>query len=146
MCNKPWVWQSTINWLWLTLQVLPDHCTNRPKRCYLWIDSGMAKCICTATSWAMHHSSSNLSKLHVAFILDTNGSNTGIGGILPQLNEQGQEKIIAFASHTLSKSEHWYFVTRCELLRVVVFAHQFWPYLVGKEFILRTNHRCLSCL
>ena len=80
------------------------------------------------------------------FILDTDASNTGIGGVLAQLDEQGQEHVIAFASRTLSKSERRYCVTRRELLAVVVFTQQFRPYLLGREFILRTDHGCLSWL
>ena len=80
------------------------------------------------------------------FILDTDASNTGIGGVLSQLDEQGQEHVIAFASHTLSKSEHQYCMTRRELLAVVVFTQQFQPYLLGREFILMTDHGSLSWL
>ena len=80
------------------------------------------------------------------FILDTDASNTGIGGVLSQLDEQGQEHVIAFASRTLSKSERRYCVTRRELLAVVVFTQQFRPYLLGREFTLRTDHGSLSWL
>ena len=80
------------------------------------------------------------------FILDTNASNTGIGGVLSQLDEQGQEHVIAFASRTLSKSERRYCVTRRELMAVVVFTQQFRPYLLGREFTLRTDHGSLSWL
>ena len=80
------------------------------------------------------------------FILDTDASNTGIGGVLSQLDEQGQEHVIAFASRTLSKSERRYCVTRRELLAVVVFTQQFRPYLLGREFTLRTDHSSLSWL
>ena len=55
------------------------------------------------------------------FILDTDASNTGIDGVLEQLDEQGQEHVIAFGSRTLSKAEHQYCVTCRELLAVVVF-------------------------
>ena len=55
------------------------------------------------------------------FILDTNASNTGIGGVLSQLDEQGQEHAIAFASRTLSKSECRYCIADREFLAVVVF-------------------------
>ena len=59
------------------------------------------------------------------FILDTDASNTGIGGVLSQLDEQDQKHVIAFASRMLSKSERRYCVTCCELLAVVVFTQQF---------------------
>ena len=60
-----------------------------------------------------------------SFLLNTDASNTGIGGVLSQLDEQGQEHVIAFASRTLSKSKCRYCVTRRELLAVVVFTQQF---------------------
>ena len=40
-----------------------------------------------------------------AFILDTDASNTGIGGVLSQLDDQGREHVIAFASCNLSNEE-----------------------------------------
>ena len=60
-----------------------------------------------------------------SFLLNTDASNTGIGGVLSQLDEQGQEHVITFASRTLSKSKCRYCVTRRELLAVVVFTQQF---------------------
>ena len=80
------------------------------------------------------------------FLLDTDASNTGIGGVLSQLDEEGKEHVIAFASRILSKSERRYCVTRRELLAVVVFTEQFRPYLLGREFTLRTDHGSLSWL
>ena len=78
------------------------------------------------------------------FLLDTD-ANTGIGGVLSQLDEEGnlKEHVIAFASRTLSKSER---VTCRELLAVVVFTEQFCPYLLGREFTLRMDHGSLSWL
>ncbi len=80
------------------------------------------------------------------FILDTDASNKGIGAVLSQLDDQNQEHVIAFASRMLSKSERRSCVTRCELLAVVVFTQQFRPYLLGREFTLRTDHGSLSWL
>ena len=80
------------------------------------------------------------------FILDTDASNTGIGGVLSQLDETGSEHVIAYASRTLSKAERRYCVTRRELLAVVTFTQQFRPYLLGKQFTLRTDHGSLTWL
>ena len=52
------------------------------------------------------------------FILDTDASNAGIGGVLSQ-NQDGQEKVIGYVSKMLSKPERNYCVKRRELLAVV---------------------------
>ena len=79
------------------------------------------------------------------FILDTDASQEGIGAVLSQ-ECNGQEKVIAYASRTLSKAERKYCVTRKELLAVVTFIRHFRPYLVGYTFKLRTDHSSLQWL
>ena len=56
------------------------------------------------------------------FILDTDASDVAIGAVLSQV-QNGMEKVIAFASRTLSKAERKYCVTRKELLAVVYFTN-----------------------
>ena len=46
----------------------------------------------------------------------------------------------------MSKTEQRYSVTRKELLAVVVFLNHFRQYLLGKKFILQTDHRSLVWL
>ena len=79
------------------------------------------------------------------FILDTDASNTAIGAVLSQ-NIEGQEKVVAYASRALTKSERKYCVTRKELLAVVHFVKYFRHYLYGKRFKVRTDHGSLRCL
>ena len=50
------------------------------------------------------------------FLLDTYASDTGIGAILSQLDENGRECVNAYASRLFSKPEWSYCVTRRELL------------------------------
>ena len=80
------------------------------------------------------------------FILDTDASNAAIGAVLSQIGDDGQEHVIAYGSRLLTKSERQYSVTRRELLAVVVFTKYFRPYLLGRSFVLRTDHGSLQWL
>ena len=73
-------------------------------------------------------------------------SDFGIGAVLSQQDNDGHEHVVAFASRLLSKAEHMYCVTRQELLAVIVFIQHFRPYLLGREFTLRTDHGSLTWL
>ena len=79
------------------------------------------------------------------YILDTDASNTGIGAVLSQM-QQGEERVIAYGSKTLSRSQRNYCTTYKELLAVVKFCRHFKPYLWGKPFIVRTDHASLVWL
>ena len=79
------------------------------------------------------------------FILDTDASNQAIGAVLSQ-NIDGHERVIAYASRTLTKSERRYCVTRKELLALVHFVKYFRHYLYGKTFTVRTDHGSLRWL
>ena len=80
------------------------------------------------------------------FILDTDASDTGIGAVLSQLQEDGSECVVAYASRVLSKQERNYCVTRRELLAVVAFLQHFRQYLLGTPFTIRTDHSALTWL
>lgn len=79
------------------------------------------------------------------YILDTDASNFGVGGVLSQVQD-GVEKVIAYGSKTLSRSQRGYCTTYRELLAVVIFVKQFKHYLYGREFLLRTDHASLVWL
>ena len=76
------------------------------------------------------------------FILDTDASHSGMGAVLSQI-QNCREKVIEYASRKFTKSEIKYCVTRKELLAVYSFVTQFRHYLLGKRFIIRTDHRPL---
>ena len=80
------------------------------------------------------------------FILDTDASDDGIGAVLSQIQDDGAEHVIAYASRILTKPERRYCVTRRELLAVVTFVHHFRQYLLGRRFSLRTDHGSLTWL
>ena len=80
-----------------------------------------------------------------SFILDTDASDLSIGAVLSQ-NINGEEKVCAYASRSLSKSERKYCVTRKELLAVIHFVKHFRHYLYGRKFLIRTDHSSLRWL
>lgn len=79
------------------------------------------------------------------FILDTDASLTGIGGVLSQVQEE-LERVICFYSRVLSKTERNYCVTRRELLAIVKTIEHFHHYLYGRRFLIRTDHASLKWL
>ena len=79
------------------------------------------------------------------FILDTDASDFGIGAVLSQVQE-GQERVIAYASRALTKPERRYSVTRREMLALVYFVKHFRHFLYGRQFIARTDHSALKWL
>jgi hypothetical protein len=77
------------------------------------------------------------------FILDTDASNIGIGAVLSQVDGNGKEHVVAYASRVLTKAEKHYCVTRKELLAAVTYIRHFRPYLLGRLF---TDHGSLTWL
>ena len=69
------------------------------------------------------------------FILDTDACDTGIGSSLSQVQD-GHERVIAYASRALSKSERRYSLTRKELLAKVHFVKYLRHYLYGRKFLV----------
>ena len=65
---------------------------------------------------------------------------------MSQLDKQGNERVLAYASRLLSKAESNYCVTRKELLSVVSFTAHFRPYVLRHRFTLRTDHAPLTWL
>jgi hypothetical protein len=79
------------------------------------------------------------------FILDTDASNFGIGAVLSQV-QGGTEKVIAYGSKGLSKSQRNYCTTYRELLALVEFAPYYKHFLLGRRFLVRTDHSSLRWL
>ena len=79
------------------------------------------------------------------FILDTDASDWAISGVLSQV-QNGVERVIAYASKTLSNSQRKYCTTYKELLAVVTFVKHFRHYLLGVKSVIRTDHNSLKWL
>lgn len=79
------------------------------------------------------------------FILDTDASDMAMGAVLSQVQD-GDERVISYASRCSTKAECKYYVTRKELLAIVHFVKYFRHYLYGKPFLVRTDHSSLRWL
>ena len=79
------------------------------------------------------------------FILDTDASAYAIGGVLSQVVD-GVERVVGYASQTLSKSQRNYCTTNRELLAVVQMIRHYRHYIYGRKFLLRTDHSSLRWL
>ena len=79
------------------------------------------------------------------YILDTDASNFGLGGVLSQI--QGDvERVVAYSSRALRPSQRRYCTTKQEMLAAVAMCIQFRSYLCGAKFTLRMVHKSLVWL
>jgi hypothetical protein len=79
-------------------------------------------------------------KFNKVFILHTDWSALGIGAILGQLDEEGKEYVIIYASRSNNKVENNYSSYEGECPAVVWAIIHFRPYLYGTNFTLYTDH------
>ena len=80
-----------------------------------------------------------------SFILDTDACDVSIGCVLSQLQD-GVERVIAYGSRTLNRAERNYCVTDRELLAVKYFVEYYKHYLLGRHFLVRSDHQALKWL
>ena len=79
------------------------------------------------------------------YILDTDATNFGLGGVLSQI-QNDMECVIAYCSRALRPSQRKYCTTKREMLAAVSMCIQFRSYLRGAKFTLRTDHKSLVWL
>ena len=79
------------------------------------------------------------------FILTTDASDSGIGGVLSQCFDN-VEKPVMFLSRTLNQHEKNYATTHKECLAIVWCIKQCEHYLMANTFIVRTDHNALKWL
>ena len=79
------------------------------------------------------------------FVLHTDASTTGLGALLYQKQEDGKERVIAYASRTLNKAERNYDAHKLEFLALKwAVTDRFHEYLYGATFEVFNNNNPLT--
>ena len=80
------------------------------------------------------------------FLLQTDASEIGIGSVLSQLDEQKQDRPVAYVSRKLKRAERNYATVERECSAIVPGIKHFEVYLMGVSFTVVTDHGCLKYL
>ncbi len=77
------------------------------------------------------------------FIVSTDASDDGIGAVLSQEDDEGQDRVIQYISRTLQEAERKWCVSEKEALAIIFDCETFRPYLYGSKFFVYTDHHSL---
>ena len=80
------------------------------------------------------------------YVLQTDASEQGLGAVLSQIGENGEEHPVAFASRKFLPREKNYSVIEKECLAIVWSLQVFHVYLYGQKFSIETDHQPLPWL
>ena len=80
------------------------------------------------------------------FILQTDASDRGIGAVLSQEDPEGEEHPIVYFSKKLLPREERYSTVKKECLAIKLGIQAFRVYLMGRPFLVQTDHRSLVWL
>lgn len=79
-------------------------------------------------------------------VISTDACDYGVGAVFAQIQLDGTEKPVAFASRTLTMAERKYSIVEKEALAWVWATEKWRTYLWGRRFTLRTDHQALTTL
>jgi hypothetical protein len=105
----------------------------------IWSFEALKEALCSAPVLA-------LPNWDLPFILTTDWSRAAIGAVLSQVQPDGDEHPVAFASRALTSAEQNYAATEGECLAVRWATEKFHYYLHGRHWLLRTDHKALEWL
>ena len=82
------------------------------------------------------------------FVVQTDASERRVGAVLSQLDESGADHPVAYFSCKVLPREERYSTVEKECLAVKLSIQAFWVYLhvLGKPFVVQTDHRALQWL
>eukprot|EP00731_Ephydatia_muelleri_P004053 Em0002g229a len=80
------------------------------------------------------------------FIVQTDASDRGVGAVLSQVQEDGQEHPVGYYSRKLLAREQRYSTIEKECLAIKLALDAFKVYLLGRKFVVQTDHRALEWL
>lgn len=80
------------------------------------------------------------------FFIRCDASTQGVGSVLYQKDEEGNELPIAFISQKLNDAQKKYSVTELECLAALISVKKFRPYVEGHKFTIITDHASLKWL
>jgi hypothetical protein len=80
------------------------------------------------------------------FVLQTDASDRGVGAVLSQCDEEGEEHPIGYFSRKLLPREERYSTVEKECLAIKLAVSAFRVYLLGRKFTVQTDHRSLEWL
>ena len=80
------------------------------------------------------------------FVIQTDASDRGVGGVLSQLGSDGVEHPVAYFSRKPLPREEKYSTVEKECLAIKLSVQTFHVYLLVKPFTIGTDYRCLEWL
>ena len=80
------------------------------------------------------------------FVLQTDASDHGVGAVLSQQAKGGGDRPVTYFSKKLLPREHNYSTVEKECLAIKLAIQAFRVYLMGRAFIVQTDHRALEWL
>eukprot|EP00731_Ephydatia_muelleri_P006920 Em0003g1168a len=116
-----------------TFQRLMDVDTQKSEESFQRLKACLTEAPVLAYPWFVKHAS--------AMVLQTDASNVGLGAVLEQ-----DQRVVGYASRTLTKAEANYSAIQRECLAIVWAMKQFHHYLLGRTFQLMMDHAPLQWL